>query len=1016
MPSFTSEAEFEKNIINQLIQGESQWTYRNDLKTEDQLWDNFRQILEANNVSVLDGVPLTDQEFEQVKAELNFSSFYAAAVWLTGENGVAKATVQREDASKGTIILQVIRRQDIAGGTSVYEVINQYRTTQVSPVDRQRIFDVTLLINGLPMIHIELKNKSDGYMSAYEQINKYLNEGKFNGIYSTTQMFVVTNGSDTRYIAAGRGEKLNSKFLTNWVDKDNKRVNNYLEFTEHVLSIPHAHKLVTQFTVIDNEKKSLILLRPYQIHAIEAVERASRRRESGYVWHTTGSGKTLTSYKVARNLLQIPSIDKTIFIVDRIDLDQQTTASFTSYAENDVIDIDQTDNVSDLVKKLVSNDRILIVTTIQKLNYVMKRYGDNENNRNYKKLQSLNVAFVVDECHRAVSPEKQQEINKFFPYALWYGFTGTPLFVENARQEQGNLARTTEEQYGPRLHEYTVKEAINDNAVLGFQVEYNNTISDDDLIDIVKHEAKVDSVLHMDEVQKEKYIPTQIYCSDEHKLEVIDTIINHSKNKFNLDQGIGNTYSAILTTSSIKEAQRYYDLFREVIESRSSVVISDKVKKAVVDFPKVSVTYSVTETEESSFENQSHLKGVIEDYNKMYNTNYDLSNLRGFNRNLNDRLARKKEIYKYREEQIDIVIVVDRLLTGFDAPSLALLFVDRQPMRPQGLIQAFSRTNRIYDHTKQYGQIMTFQSPATFKEAVQEAFLLYSNGGENAIQAPDWDEAFSKFTFALEELRFIAPNPDNIDMNDETEALKLFVKNYQQFDKTFSAIKAYSNYDEYYFREEFGLKVELIEDYHGKYENALQEIKERIGENDVEEILFDIDYKLSSIGTDKIDYEYLILLIQNLSNERYNQKDDKPSKKRVNEIEKYISDFKQTNPKLAVIIDDIWNEIQHLPKEELKNLDVSQKLQLKIEEKIDTIEKKITKEYFLNKEDFAFLVENYNPAKKKQIGETELKRSADYNAYKENTENGVNRLKFWKHVKNEFTDVIEEEILPLNWR
>src|SRR5699024_1471 len=269
-------------------------------------------------------------------------------------------------------------------------------------------------------------------------------------------------------------------FLTKWVDEKNSSINDYIEFANDVLSIPQAHKMVTQYTVIDDDRKSLILLRPYQIHAIESVKEASKQRESGYVWHTTGSGKTLTSYKVARNLLQIPSIQKTIFIVDRVDLDQQTTSSFTSYAENDVIDIDQTDNVSDLIKKLLSDDRTVVVTTIQKLNHVMKRFHGKEDTKRYQKLTQLKVAFVVDECHRAVSPQKKQEIEQFFIRSLWYGFTGTPIFGENAKQTLGNLPRTTEQQYGRRLHEYTVKEAIHDKAVLGFQIEYKSTFSEEE--------------------------------------------------------------------------------------------------------------------------------------------------------------------------------------------------------------------------------------------------------------------------------------------------------------------------------------------------------------------------------------------------------------------------------------------------------------------------------------------------------------------------------------------------------
>ena len=360
MPPVTPELEIERQLIEQLISGESQWTYRPDLKNEDQLWDNFFEKLAQNNVALLADHPLTEQEKRQIKNQLNFINYYEAAKWLAGENGIAKVEVQREDASLGTIRLSVIWRDNIAAGKSSYEVINQVERDKAYPQDQDRRLDTTLMINGLPLIHIELKSPRVAFLDAFHQIKKYDREGKLRGIYSALQMFVVTNKVDTRYIAAAREDKLNKQFLTSWVDKDNKPMTSLMDFAHEVLSIPRAHQMVMQYSVIDDSKKALILLRPYQIHAIESVQDASRRQESGYIWHTTGSGKTLTSYKVARNLLQIPAIQKTIFVVDRRDLDQQTTSSFLSYAANDVIDIDETDNTHDLVKRLAGNDKRVI--------------------------------------------------------------------------------------------------------------------------------------------------------------------------------------------------------------------------------------------------------------------------------------------------------------------------------------------------------------------------------------------------------------------------------------------------------------------------------------------------------------------------------------------------------------------------------------------------------------------------------------------------------------------------------
>ena len=408
----------ENKLIEQLVYGDSQWTYREDLKTEEDLWANFRYILEQNNKDRLNGEPLSDSEFEQVKNQLQFSSFYKAGEWLVGENGKVQVHVQR-DTEK--IHLVVMNHEHIAGGSSVYEVINQYSALKSDDDDknnvRNRRFDVTLLINGLPMIHIELKNKKHSYMDAFRQIKKYIGEGKFTGIFSAVQMFVISNGVDTRYFSAASDTELNPKFMSCWLDKDNNPVTDYLEFAKNVLRIPEAHEMIARYTVLDKNAKRLILLRPYQIHAIEAIRDASKTGRSGFVWHTTGSGKTLTSYKATRNLLMdIPSIDKTIFLIDRKDLDTQTTMAFQAYANNDVITVDETNNVNELRDRLKSLDRTVIVTTIQKL----QRLIDNrlvEGTPEYNRIKNLKIGFIVDD-ERVIIRTKLEKPSKIKGLAL----------------------------------------------------------------------------------------------------------------------------------------------------------------------------------------------------------------------------------------------------------------------------------------------------------------------------------------------------------------------------------------------------------------------------------------------------------------------------------------------------------------------------------------------------------------------------------------------------------------------
>lgn len=412
------EAIIEKKLIEQLEYGDSQWTYREDLKTEEDLWANFKYILEQNNKDRLNGEKLTDSEFEQVKNQLRFSSFYKAGEWLVGENGKVMVHVQRDTER---LHLVVMNHEHIAGGSSVYEVINQYGALAAdedsSTPARDRRFDVTLMINGLPMIHIELKNKQHSYKEAFWQIKKYIGEGKFKGIFSAVQMFVISNGVNTKYFSAAGDTELNEKFISGWLDKDNNPVTDYLDFAKCVLRIPEAHEMIARYTVLDEEYKKLILLRPYQIHAIEAIREASKCGKSGFVWHTTGSGKTLTSYKATRNLLMdIPTIDKAIFLIDRKDLDKQTTMAFQAYANNDLVDVDETDNVNDLKKKLKSDDRQVIVTTIQKLQrLITKRLT--EGTPEYNKIKRLRIAFVVDD-ERVIIRTKLEKPSKIKGLAL----------------------------------------------------------------------------------------------------------------------------------------------------------------------------------------------------------------------------------------------------------------------------------------------------------------------------------------------------------------------------------------------------------------------------------------------------------------------------------------------------------------------------------------------------------------------------------------------------------------------
>jgi type I restriction enzyme R subunit len=921
------ESNIEKSLINQLTLGVSQWTYRPDIKNTEQLWANFRTKLNQNNIGVLRGQEITDLEMEQIKAYMaeQGASTYKAALWLAGEHGIAQIPLVREDASLGTVSLMALNNREVAGGHSSYEVINQFSP---SDADRDRRFDVSLLVNGIPLVHIELKNQDHPYMDAFRQIQKYCREGQFCGLFSFVQMFVVSNGTDTKYIASNINGEMGEKFLTSWVDEENKRVNGYLDFAKAALNVPMAHLMVGKYSVIDEANRRQILLRPYQIHAITKVREASRKNNSGYVWHTTGSGKTLTSYTVTKNLLDIPSIDKTIFLIDRKDLDKQTSDDFRSYAYNDDIDIDKTENTRDLEKKLLSNTRVAIVTTIQKLQNIIRKYSSDSLDATALKkknnLRNKRIAFVVDECHRTVSPQTKKELDDFFGEpgrpSLWFGFTGTPIFAENKREALGNLARTTEELYGPILHKYTIKEAIHDGAVLGFQIQSMGKGKESlQEIALQNNLETQDKLADMSETDLEKLVLRRceasnqdLYNNPTHREKVVDYILNRSSGKFNINAGAGNTFEAMLTCSSIKEAQAYYKLFKE-FKNRGK--IKEGILSKLPDFPKVAITYTVGENEDGAQVNQKEMAEALKDYKEMFpKAPADISDLNAYNADLNKRLARKESRYRRREEQLDLVIVVDRLLTGFDAPCLSTIFLDRPPMKPQHLIQAFSRTNRIFNATKRYGQVVTLQYPLEYSKKIDEALLLYSNGGASEVSAPAWKTIKHDLKQAAQELKALTISSEDIDESspESIEKIKLFVRAFQKVDRLLSSAQVYDEFEDEEERNSLGITVQKLQSMAGLYQNAREKIKKE-GGDDPNPLMLDLDYELEAVKSFEVNYNYLMNLIQTfVPNEKTTEKTEIDPKADAR-VKKFIELYKRSNTAIGEIIEKFWDDLKQEP-------------------------------------------------------------------------------------------------------
>lgn len=884
------EAEVENHLIEVLGEGHNQWTYRPDLKSEADLWQNLREKIIHNNLSEIGERPLTDKEFDTIKTELllRTQTPFDAAKWLKGENGIARITIEREDTTLGSVSLILYSNQDIGGGISTYEVVNQIAKQSSSAEGRDRRFDVTLLINGLPIVQIELKQVTakDGVYQAFNQIKKYAEEGMFrNNIFSTLQLFVVSNEQTTRYFANAMPKNMHRKFLFSWRTKDNKKVENLYEFCKQVMNIPDAHRLVANYTIMseDQDNKTLMVLHPYQVHAIEALFTAANKHQSGYVWHATGSGKTLTSFVSTKLLARKSGIDRTIMLVDRKDLDNQTTSEFTKFASEFNTGISSGDaksnslivgtgSAQELSKTLLAdaNSNVVIVTTRQKLDAALKyakKQEEQKGTNRYQKLMGQHMVFIVDECHRALSAENMEEIKIFFPNSTWFGFTGTPIFEVNKKQAKGQLARTTHDQYGEVLHTYTIKNALEDGSVLGFQVEHENTIEPTSLdnqihrklLEVEKYASysaeQVNQVIdQMDPIKKEEYIENGTYQDDQHIQKVIHKIFrpDNAYTKFDFTNG-RPTKSAILTTSSIDMAKRYYKAIKEMTKDKDWLQqefphhpIREGRTMEDPDFPRIAITYSLDENTSNAKDQQEEMQDIIREYNEYYNTAWTLADIERYNGDINNRLARKKAEFKQIGRQVDLVIVVDRLLTGFDAPTIQTLFVDRN-LEYAGLIQAFSRTNRTYPE-KTKGLIVTFRKPHTMEKNVAEATKLYSEAKEESeLIYPTYEESKRRFKKAHQKIQQFTIVPGKLDEHTPLETRVEYVKAFQELNKAYEALITYDTYnDDMEKSKTLQNQVFLLEEQAGVYET----VKGSLIEQEKDETDEDVDFSGIEFYTD----------------------------------------------------------------------------------------------------------------------------------------------------------------------
>ncbi|SIS05807.1 type I restriction endonuclease subunit R [Bacillus velezensis] len=934
------EAEVERRLIEVLGEGYNQWNYRPDLKSEEDLWENLRQKITQNNLSEIGEHPMTDKEFDKIKTELlsKTQTPFDAAKWLKGENGIARITIEREEVSLGSMSLVLYSNQDIGGGISTYEVVHQIAKQKANGDGRNRRFDVTLLINGLPIVQIELKQASakDGVFQAYHQIKKYAEEGMFrNNIFSTLQLFVISNEQTTRYFANALPKDMHKKLIFSWRTTDNRKVENLYEFVKQVLNIPDAHRLIANYTIVseDQDNKALVVLKPYQIHAIEALFTSAMRHQSGFVWHATGSGKTLTSFVSTKLLARKPGVDRTIMLIDRKDLDNQTTTEFTKFASEFNTGISSGDAISnslivgtgsakELSDTLLSdaNSNTVIITTRQKLEAALRyaqRQEEQKGTQRFKKLLGQHIIFVVDECHRALSAEGMEVIKGFFPNSTWFGFTGTPIFNENKKQAKGRLARTTRDQYGDVLHTYTIKNALDDGAVLGFQVEHEDTIDptslNNHIFELLRHQEKYancsddeinDMIDQMDGIEKEAYLEPSSFENDEHIQKVIHKIFrpDNAYIKFDFQNGRPQK-SAILTTSSIDMAKRYYQAIKEMTKDtnwltkefaghpiRTGRTIEDP------DFPRIAITYSMQENEEDSKQTQDEMMEIIKDYNDYYHTAWLIEDIERYNGDINNRLARKKGEFKEFGKQIDLVIVVDRLLTGFDAPTIQTLFVDRN-LSYANLIQAFSRTNRTYPG-KTKGLIVTFRKPFTMEQNVKNATKLYSHAQEeSSLVYPTYDESKKRFKKAHKALTTLIPNPIDIDEHTSLETRIEFVKAFQELNNSYEALVTYDDYnDDMEKSAALQEQVETLEEYIGIYNTIKGSLIDEERQDGPEPDFSDIEfYGENTVKIYDIDSTYIDRLLETYSANNQNIR---------NEIESALQKLEKSD-----IVKDVYREM-----------------------------------------------------------------------------------------------------------
>lgn len=789
--AYQSEAELEMQFIEQL---NNQGYSTVSIPDYDALLDNFKVQFAEFNKDKIDK-PFSAKEWERIFNIIDGKSVFQSAKILRD-----KFVLERDDGTKTYLSFF-----DQDASKNIFQVTHQ--TTVVGKYVNR--YDVTLLVNGLPLIQVELKRRGVDIREAINQVMRY-KKHSYKGLYHFIQIFVVSNGVDTKYFSNSDKDLLYSLAFF-WTDSDNIRITNLKDFSIAFLARDHIIKMMTRYTILNDTDKALMVMRPYQVYAVEAlVRQATLTNRNAFIWHTTGAGKTLTSFKTAQILSSNPNIKKVIFLVDRRDLDSQTTEEFNKFEAGSV---DVTDRTDVLVKQMRDKNRQLIVTTMQKMANAVKRPQYAKTMEAYK---NEKVVFIVDECHRSQFGEMHKDIVRHFQNAQFFGFTGTPRFEVNGKTN-GKITQTTEMLFGECLHTYLIKDAIFDNNVLGFHIEYIKTM-----------EGNFD---WEDPTTADAIDVGELYLSDERMSLIANHIIQNHRAKTRNKQ-----YTALFAVSSIPALIKYYDIFKMIKHDLNIGAI---------------FSYGQNEDGEGKSEHsRDALERIIKDYNQMYDTNFSTDTFAAYHKDISDRVKGKKT------KQLDILIVVNMFLTGFDSKPLSVLYVDKE-LKYHDLLQAYSRTNRVEKETKPFGIIICYRN---LKKQTDDALTLFSKTNDTqGIIVPSYDFFVQKFNELVVRLKECAPSPASIDVMQDENQQKRFVEIFRELTKYLQSLRTFIEFN--LDKDKLDMTEQEYEDYKSKYRMLYAQMRQK---RDVVSVLADVDFCIELMESDRINVAYIMNLIRNI--------------------------------------------------------------------------------------------------------------------------------------------------------